>query len=386
LDFSFTEEQNMIRDSLSRLIKDQYDWETRNKVITSESGWRPEMWAQFAELGLLMAPFSEEDGGLGGNAVDAMVVMEEFGKGLVIEPYMPSVVLGGGFLKHGGSAAQKENHLASLMGGEEIFAFAYGEPTSRFNLNDVSTTAKANGSSYVLNGHKCVVYGAPWATHLIVTARTSGDRFDTNGISVFIVDKSSQGITTRDYPTMDGFRASEVYFENVEVSGDNMIGEEGSALPLIEKVTDEGIAAICAEACGAMEIANADTVEYAKARKQFNVPISSFQVLQHRMVDMFIEHQQSISMTYQVTLRLDEDDVTRKKAASAAKVQIGKSGRFVGQAATQIHGGMGVTDELRLGHYFKRMTLIDSQFGNVDHHLRRYTNLAESADVLAAAE
>ena len=386
MDFSFTEEQNMIRDSLSRLIKDQYDWETRNKVITSETGWRAEMWAQFAELGLLMAPFSEEDGGLGGNAVDAMVVMEEFGKGLVVEPYVPSVVLGGGFLKHGGSAAQKENYLASLMGGEATFAFAYAEPTSRFNLNDVTTTAKANGSSYVLNGQKSVVLGAPWATHLVVTARTSGDRFEEKGISVFIVPKDAAGISTRDYPTMDGYRASEIYFENVEVSGDDMIGEEGAAFPLIEKVTDEGIAAICAEACGAMEIANADTLDYAKQRKQFNVPISTFQVLQHRMVDMMIEHQQSVSMTFQVTLRLEEDDVTRKKAASAAKVQIGKAGRFIGQAATQIHGGMGVTDELRLGHYFKRLTLIDTQFGNVDYHLRRYTNLAEGAGVLQAAE
>ena len=376
----------MIRDSLSRLIREQYDWETRNKVIASESGWRPEMWAQFAELGLLMAPFSEEDGGLGGNAVDAMVVMEEFGKGLVIEPYVPSVVLGGGFLKHGGSAAQKENHLASLMGGEETFAFAYAEPTSRFNLNDVSTTARANGSSYVLNGQKAMVYGAPWATHLIVSARTSGERYDDAGISVFIVPKDAAGITTRDYPTMDGFRASEIYFENVEVSGDSMIGEEGKALPLIEKVVDEGIAAICSEACGAMQIANADTIEYAKQRKQFNVPISTFQVLQHEMVDMFIAHQQSVSMTFQVTMRLEEDEATRKKAASAAKVQIGKAGRFIGQAATQIHGGMGVTDELRLGHYFKRLTLIDSQFGNVDYHLRRYTSLAEGQDLSAAAE
>ena len=332
MDFSFTEEQNMIRDSLSRMIREQYDWETRNKVITSESGWRPEMWAQFAELGLFMAPFSEEDGGLGGNAVDAMVIMEEFGKGLVVEPFVPSVVLGGGFLKHGGSAAQKEEFLAPMMGGETIFAFAYAEPTSRFNLNDVTTTAKANGSSYVLNGQKSVVLGAPWATHLVVTARTSGDRFDESGISVFIVPKDAAGISTRDYPTMDGYRASEVYFENVEVSGDAMIGEEGAAFPLIEKVTDEGIAAICSEACGAMEIANADTIEYAKQRKQFNVPISTFQVLQHRMVDMFIEQQQSVSMTYQVTLRLEEDADTRKKAASAAKVQIGNSGRFIGQA------------------------------------------------------
>lgn len=385
MDFSFTEEQNMIRDSLSRLIKDQYDWETRNKVLASESGWRPEMWAQFAELGILMAPFSEEDGGLGGNAVDVMVVMEEFGKGLVVEPYVPSVVLGGGFLKHAGSTAQKENFLAPMMGGEVVLAFAYAEPTSRFNLNDVTTTARANGSNYVLNGQKSVVLGAPWATHLIVSARTSGDRFDDNGISLFIVPKDAAGISTRDYPTMDGYRASEVYFENVDVSGDDMIGAEGSALPLIEKVCDEGIAAISAEACGAMEIANADTLDYARQRKQFNVPIASFQVLQHRMVDMFIEHQQSMSMTYQVTLRLEEDEATRKKAASAAKVQIGNSGRFIGQAATQIHGGMGVTDELRLGHYFKRLTLIDTQFGNVDYHLRRYANLAEGV-VKAAAE
>ena len=321
MDFSFTEEQNMIRDSISRLVREQYDWEVRNTVLKSESGWRPEMWAQFAELGLLMAPFSEEDGGLGGNAVDAMVVMEEFGKGLVVEPYVPTVVLGGGLLKHGGSAAQKEEYLGSMMGGEYVFAFAYAEPTSRFNLNDVSTTAKASGSNYVLNGHKAVVIGAPWATHLMVTARTSGGRFDESGISVFIVPKDAAGISTRDYPTMDGFRASEVYFENVEVSGDAMIGAEGAGLPLVEKVVDEGIAAISAEACGAMEVANADTIEYAKARKQFNVPISTFQVLQHRMVDMFVEHQQSVSMTYQVTLRLGEDDVARKKAASAAKVR-----------------------------------------------------------------
>jgi alkylation response protein AidB-like acyl-CoA dehydrogenase len=367
------------------MIKDQYDWEARAKVIASESGWRPDMWAKFAELGLLMAPFSEEDGGLGGNAVDSMVIMEEFGKGLVVEPFVPTVVLAGGFLKHGGSAAQKEAHLAGIMGGETTFAFAYAEPTSRFNLNDITTTAKAKGSSYVLNGHKSVVLGAPWATHLVVTVRTSGDRFDKSGISVFIVAKDTAGITTRDYPTIDGFRASEVYFENVEVSGDNMIGAEGKALPLIEKVTDEGIAAICAEACGAMEVMNTDTVEYAKSRKQFNVPISTFQVLQHRMVDMFVEHQQCVSMTYQVTLRLEEDESSRKRAASAAKVQIGNSGRFIGQAATQIHGGMGVTDELRLGNYFKRATLIDTQFGNVDHHLRRYTDLSEGG-VLAAAE
>ena len=384
MDFNFTEEQNMIRDSLSRLIREQYDFETRRSVVNSESGWRPEMWAQFAELGLLAAPFSEEDGGLGGNAVDAMVVMEEFGRGLVVEPFVPSVVCGGGFLKHGGSAAQKEEFLSGIISGEMTFAFAYAEPQGRFNLADLTTTAKAKGSSYVLNGHKAVVVGAPWATHLVVTARTSGDQRDGSGVSVFIVPKDAAGVTTRDYPTVDGFRASEVYFENVEVSGDNMIGSEGDALPLVEKVVDEAIAATCSEACGAMEALHKTTVEYSKNRKQFGVPIGSFQVLQHAMVDMFVEHQQSLSMTLMVTLRLDEDEITRKKAASAAKVQIGNSGRFVGQNAVQIHGGMGVTDELDVSHYFKRLTIIDNQFGNVDHHLARYTALSEDGVAVAA--
>ena len=385
MDFNFTDEQNMIRDSLSRLIREQYDFETRRGVVNSDSGWRPEMWAQFAELGLLAAPFSEEDGGLGGGAVDSMVVMEEFGKGLVIEPFVPSVVGGGGYLKHGGSSAQKEEFLSGIISGEMVFAVATDEPQSRFSLSDVTTTARANGSSYTLNGHKAVVLGGPWATHLIVTARTSGERFDKDGISVFIVPKSANGVTTRDYPTVDGFRASEVYLENVEVSGDHMIGEEGKGLDLAEKVRDESIAAICAEAGGAMQVLHAQTLDYAKNRKQFGVPISTFQVLQHRMVDMFVEHQQSVSMTYQVTLRLEEDAVTRMKAASAAKVQIGRSGRFVGQSAVQIHGGMGVTDELAASHYFKRLTMIDTQFGNVDYHLRRYTNLA-GEEFAAAAE
>jgi pimeloyl-CoA dehydrogenase small subunit len=384
MDFNFTEEQSMIRDSLSRLIREQYDFDTRRKVVESESGWRPEMWAQFAELGLLMAPFSEEDGGLGGGPIDAMVVMEEFGKGLVVEPYVPSVVCGGGFLKRGNDA-QKEEYLSGVMSGETIFAFAYAEPRGRYNLADLETTAKKDGAGFVLNGHKAVVIGAPWATHFIVTARTSGDRRDSKGVSVFVVAKDAQGVSTRDYPTVDGRRASEVYFENVSVGAESVIGEVDNGLPLIEIVTDEAIAAICAEACGAMKVAHTMTVEYSRQRKQFGVPIGKFQVLQHRMVDMFMEHEQSISMTYMATLKIDEDEVTRKKAASAAKVRIGQAGRFVGQEAIQIHGGMGMTDELAVGHYFKRLTMIDSEFGNVDHHLKRYTALTEM-DIPAAAE
>ncbi len=384
MDFNFTEEQTMIRDSLSRLIREQYDFDTRRKVVASKDGWRPEMWAQFAELGLLMAPFSEEDGGLGGGPIDAMVVMEEFGKGLVVEPYLPSVVCGGGFLKRG-SDAQKAEYLGGIMSGEAIFAFAYAEPRGRYNMADLETTAKKDGSGFVLNGHKAVVIGAPWATHFVVTARTSGDRRDANGVTVFVVAKDAKGVSTRDYPTVDGRRASEVYFENVAVSADAVIGEVDNGLPLVELVTDEAIAALCAEACGAMKVAHSMTVEYSRNRKQFGTAIGKFQVLQHRMVDMFMEHEQSVSMTYMATLKLDEDEVTRKKAASAAKVRIGQGGRFVGQQAIQIHGGMGMTDEMAVGHYFKRLTMIDAEFGNVDHHLKRYTELS-AVDVPMAAE
>ncbi|MBU1287655.1 MAG: acyl-CoA dehydrogenase family protein [Alphaproteobacteria bacterium] len=384
MDFNFTEEQTMIRDSLSRLIREQYDFDTRRKVVASKDGWRPEMWAQFAELGLLMAPFSEEDGGLGGGPIDAMVVMEEFGKGLVVEPYLPSVVCGGGFLKRG-SDAQKAEYLGGIMSGEAIFAFAYAEPRGRYNMADLETTAKKDGSGFVLNGHKAVVIGAPWATHFVVTARTSGDRRDANGVTVFVVAKDAKGVSTRDYPTVDGRRASEVYFENVAVSADAVIGEVDNGLPLVELVTDEAIAALCAEACGAMKVAHSMTVEYSRNRKQFGTAIGKFQVLQHRMVDMFMEHEQSVSMTYMATLKLDEDEVTRKKAASAAKVRIGQGGRYVGQQAIQIHGGMGMTDEMAVGHYFKRLTMIDAEFGNVDHHLKRYTELS-AVDVPMAAE
>lgn len=382
MDFNFTEEQTMIRDSLAKLIKDKYDFDTRRKVVASKDGWRPEMWAQFVELGLTAAPFSEEDGGLGGGPIDSMVVMEEFGKGLVVEPFLQTVVIGGGFLKRG-TTAQKEEHLAALIGGEAVFAFAYAEPKGRYNLADLETTAKKDGAGWKISGHKAVVVGAPWASHLIVTARTGGGRRDAKGVGVFIVPKSAKGVTTRDYPTVDGRRASEVYFDNVAVGPEAVIGED--SLGLVELVTDEAIAALAAEACGAMKVAQAMTVEYSKTRKQFGTPIGKFQVLQHRMVDMFMEAEQSVSMTYMATLKLGEDDVTRKKAASATKVRIGQAGRFVGQSAIQIHGGMGMTDELAIGHYFKRLTIIDSEFGNVDHHLKRYTDLS-AADVAVAAE
>ncbi|MEE4152706.1 MAG: acyl-CoA dehydrogenase family protein [Erythrobacter sp.] len=374
--FNFTEEQDMVRDGLSRMVREQYDWETRRKAIASEDGWSPAIWSQLAELGILGMPFSEEDGGFGGGPVDAMVVMEEFGKGLVVEPFVPTVVCAGGFLKHAGTAAQKEEHLGAIIAGERLFAFAYAEPRGRYDYADLETTAKKDGGAYVLNGHKAVVIGAPWASHLIVTARTGGGRRDGEGVSVFVVDKAADGVVTRDFPTVDGRRASEVYFENASVPAEALIGEEGAGLPLIERVTDEAIAAQCAEACGAMKVAHAMTLEYSKQRKQFGVPIGKFQVLQHRMVDMYTEYESSVSMTYLATLRLDAEERERKLAVSAAKVRIGQAARLIGQEAVQIHGGNGVTDEYAIGHYFKRLTIFESEFGNTDHHMKRHIALS----------
>jgi alkylation response protein AidB-like acyl-CoA dehydrogenase len=293
----------------------------------------------------------------------------------VVEPYLGTVVIGGGFLKHG-TPAGAEEMIGQIIAGKAIFAFAYAEPQGRYNIRDLKTTARKDGTGYVLNGHKAVVTGAPYATHLIVTARTGGGQREAGGISVFIVPKSAKGVTTRDYPTVDGFRASEVYFENVALGAEARIGGEGEALPLVEKVMDEAIAATCAEACGVLRRLQEGTVEYTKQRKQFGVPISSFQVLQHRMVDMFIQLEQSISMTYMATIRLSDGDAERAKAASAAKVQIGKACKFVGQNAVQLHGGMGVTDEMAIGHYFKRATMIEGLFGSTDHHLARYEVLS----------
>ncbi|MDB5443366.1 MAG: acyl-CoA dehydrogenase, partial [Phenylobacterium sp.] len=326
------------------------------------------------ELGILGAPFSEELGGLGGGPVENMIVMEEFGKALVVEPYLGTVVIGGGFLKHSGHP-QAAELIGKIVAGEAIFAFAYAEPQGRYNLADLTTTAKKDGAGYVLNGHKAVVVGAPFATHLIVTARTGGGQRDAQGISAFIVEKSAPGVTTRDYPTVDGNRASDVTLENVKVGPEALIGPEGYGLPLIEKVVDEAIAATCAEACGVLRKLHEGTLEYTRQRKQFGAPISSFQVLQHRMVDMFIGLEQSISMTYMATIKL-ADDAQRTKAASAAKVQIGKACKFVGQSAIQLHGGMGMTDEMAIGHYFKRATRIESAFGGIDHHLARYEFLS----------
>jgi alkylation response protein AidB-like acyl-CoA dehydrogenase len=369
MDFTFTDEQKMLRDALSRYLKDKYGFETRAHNLRSTSGWDAGVWQAYAsELGILGAGFSEKLGGFGGGAIDHMIVMEEMGAALAIEPYLQTAVVGGGFLKHSTSAIAPVV-AEKIIGGEAVIAFAYAENEGRYDLANIRTTAKKDGNGYILNGQKAVVIAAPWSTHLIITARTG-----THTVAAFLVEKSAPGISSRDYPTVDGFRASEIYLENVGVAADHMLTPE-DGMAIIDAVMDEATAALCAEACGVMRALHAGTLDYAKQRKQFGVPIAAFQVLQHRMVDMFMAVEQAVSMTYMATLKLDADPVTRAAAVSAAKVNISRACRFVGQNAVQIHGGMGITTELSIGHYFKRATMIESQFGSADHHLARYEAL-----------
>lgn len=376
MDFSFTEEQTLLRDSLSAFLADTYDFEKRRAAVASSAGWRLEVWKAFAEdLGILGASFAEEQGGLGGGPTDVMVVMEEFGKALVVEPYLGTVVIGGGFLRRGGGPLAAEL-IGKIIEGKAILAFAWAEPQARYCPHDLEVTARKDGSGYVLNGQKSVVVGAPFASHLVVTARTGGSRRDEGGVSVFVVEKDAKGVSTRDYPTVDDGRASEIAFENVAVGPEAVIGPVGEALPMVNAVVDDAVAAVCAEACGVLRRLHEGTLEYTRQRKQFGAPIASFQVLQHRMVDMFIQVEQAVSMTYMAHIKLGETEIERAKAVSAAKVQIGRACRFVGQNAIQLHGGMGMTDEMAIGHYFKRATIIEGLFGSVDHHLARYEALA----------
>ena len=378
MDFSFTEEQSMLRDTIASYLADNYSFDQRRAALGREPFWRPDVWSAFAdELGILGAAFPEAQGGLGGGYTENMVVMEELGKALVVEPYLSTVVIGGGFLKHGAPAGAEEL-IGQIIAGKAIFAFAYAEPQGRYNIRDLKTTARKDGAGYVLNGHKAVVTGAPYATHLVVTARTGGGQRDAGGISVFIVPKSAKGVTTRDYPTVDGFRAAEVYFENVALGAEARIGGEGEALPLVEKVMDEAIAATCAEACGVLRRLQEGTVEYTKQRKQFGVPISSFQVLQHRMVEMYIGCEQARSMAILAAARVDSarDAAERQRAVSMAKVKIADVARQISQESVQLHGGMGMTEEMKVSHTFRRLTMIAQRFGDADHHLERYAALS----------
>ena len=376
MDFSLSEEQTLLQESIARYMQNDYPFTERQKVVQSAEPFSARHWRSFADLGWLGVPFPEADGGFGGGAVESMVMWEQFGKGLVVEPLLATVVLAGGALRLGGGKAQKEAVLSAIIGGEAQAALAFAEPQGRYNLADLTTKAAPSNGGYRLNGYKAVVLNGPSADWLVVSARTGGEQRDAGGVSLFLLPAATPGLSRRDYPTVDGFSASEVTLADVEVGADALLGQEGGGLPLLEQVIDEGILAVGAEAVGCMEVLYKDTVEYCKTRKQFGQPIGKFQVLQHRMVDMFMEHEQAKSLMYMAAMRMDEGyGPAAQKAASAFKVQVGKSGRFVGQSAVQLHGGMGMTDELNIGHYFKRLTMIDTLFGNVDHHLKRFGSL-----------
>lgn len=372
MDLSYNETQGMLRDTLARFLADTYSFEARQKMIDSPEGRDPGIWrAICAELGLASAPFAEEHGGLGGGALENLIMMEELGKVIAIEPWLQTVVIGGGALKAAGGALADAT-IPRIIAGDAVIAFAYAEPQGRYNLADIGTSAKRDGAGYVLNGHKAVVYAAPWASHLMVTARTGGGRRERQGVELFLIDAKSPGITRRDYPTVDGFRASEVYFENVAVPGEALLA---GGIDLVERLADEATMGLCAEATGIARQLVDGTIEYTRQRKQFGQPIGKFQVLQHRMSDMFCEMEQIASMALMGTLKLDEPAPARAAAVSLAKAKVARSLKFVGQNAIQTHGGIGITMELAIGHYFKRATMIENQFGSADHHLERYEAL-----------
>jgi len=373
MDFIFSEEQQQLRDSLQKFIGKEYGFEARRAIIGSKSGYSDKVWAQFADMGLLGVAFDEAHGGFGGSAVDTMLVMTELGRGIVVEPYLSTVVLGGSLVGLAGSEAQKQAVLPRVVEGKLLLAAALGEPNSRFELNCVETTARRDGAGYVLNGHKAVVLHGESANRLIVSARSAGGARDAGGISLFLVDARTAGVQVRGYRTIDGMRAAEIKFANVKLGADSVLGDVDAALPLLERAADLAVSALCAEAVGAMEALNAATFEYLKTRQQFGRPIGSFQALQHRAVDMMIHCEQSRSMAYLAAVKVSSQDANeRRRTVSAAKIQIGRSGRAISQEAIQMHGGMGMSNELAAGHYAKRLTMINATLGDVDHHSERF--------------
>src|SRR6185312_1483618 len=374
MDFDLTEEQRLLKDSVDRLVREQYVFEQRKKYLAEPAGWSLLVWNQYAELGLLGLPFPETLGGFGGGAVETALVMEAFGRGLVLEPYFATVILGGGLLRRIVSPALLGTLAPKIAAGKLKLAFAHVERQSRYNLSDVTTTARKDGTAWILDGAKSVVLHGDCADRMLITARTAGSRRDRDGVGLFLVDAATPGLSRRGYPTQDELRAAEVTLSGVRVGADGVLGE--SVLPAIEHVVDEAIAALCAEAVGAMQVMHETTLEYLKTRKQFGRPIGSFQVLQHRSVDMLVALEQARSMAmFAAVMAQEENAAERRRAISAAKVQIGRSGRHIGQEAIQLHGGIGMTMEYSVGHAFKRVTMIEQLFGDADHHLTELARL-----------
>ncbi len=374
MDFNLSKEQELLRDGLGRFLSTRYDLEKSRAAAKTGAGWQPDIWRGFAdELGILGAALPEEVGGIGGGPVEVMVIAEALGRALVVEPYVDTVVVAGGLLQRAGGPAATAL-LEKVVGGTAIVALAATEPASGEHWQDVSTVADRDGDEWVLRGSKIVAMSAPIATHLLITARTSG------GPSLFLVetDSAATGIEIHNYRTVDDRRAADLVFDGLRLPANALLGEEGQAGPSLAKARDEGAAAICSEAVGCMRKVLADTVEYCKQRQQFGQPIGSFQVLQHRMVDMYMELEQAVAAVYLAVLNLEADPDTRARAISVAKATIGRAARFIGQQAVQLHGGMGMTEELAIGHYFKRLTALQFEFGSTDYHVARYAELTKN--------
>ena len=372
MDFDLTDEQAMLRDSVGRLLADAYgDFAQRQTHAAGPHGYSATLWRQYAELGLLGLPFAEDQGGFGGGPVETMIVMEAFGRALALEPYLATVVMGGGFVRLGATARQRAALIPRIADGSLRLAFAHVERQARYDLGDVATRARAEGDGFVLDGGKGVVLHGDSAEMLVVSARTGGGRREREGVSLFLVPADSPGVTRRGYATQDGLRAAEVTLEGVRLPADAVLGKLGEALPLIEQVADIALAAVCAEAVGAMQAAQEITVDYLKTRQQFGTSIGSFQALQHRAADMLVALELARSMAMYAAMMAEAPDPDERRAAlAAAKVQIDESARLIGQTAVQLHGGIAMTQEYRIGHYFKRLTMIEGFFGDTDHHLR----------------
>ena len=377
MDFSVSDEQAMLADSVARFIATDYDFETRQAIAGSDQPFSQDMWNTFAELGWTAVPFDEEDGGLGGGPIELMLMMEQFGRGLVVEPFLPTVVLAGGVLRRAADVAQKEQWLQPLIAGELQAALAFAEPQSRFQLADVRTTATAENGQYRLNGKKAFVLNGGDADLLIIPARTGGGQGEHHGITLFAVAADAPGVRRRSYATVDAHSAADIELTDVLVGSEALLGEVGKGFDVLRATVDEATLAVSAEATGILRTMHDKTVEYSKNRVQFGVPIGSFQALQHRMVDMLMVCEQSRSLLLWTTMVSASGGDGVPAAVSALKYQIGSSGRLVAQEAVQIHGGMGVTWELDIAHYFKRFTAIETLFGTADFHLDRYVRLSE---------
>ena len=376
MDFSISEEQAMLADSVAKFIENDYDFARRQNIAESDDGFSRELWKTYAELGWTAVPFAEEDGGLGGGPVELMLMMEQFGRGLVVEPYLANVVLAGGVLRRTADAEQKAQWLAPLIEGGLHAALAFAEPQGRFNVADIATTAKANGEGFLLNGRKTCVLNGGNAELLIIPARTSGEQSDENGITLFAIPADSTGVNRQSYTTVDAQQAADITLSDVKAEAAAVLGKTGEGFITLQDVVDEATLAVCAEAVGIMRTMHDKTVEYSKNRVQFGVPIGSFQALQHRMVDTLMACEQSQSLLMWAVMLNTADNADRQQAVSAMKYQIGTAGIDVAREAVQIHGGMGVTWELDIAHYFKRLTAIDLLFGNADYHLDRYIRLS----------